>query len=164
MDNRVEWGRLVVWSIDSHLDEVVAALEGVAGMDRGQWRDLLEELRDELAAATVHLEHVQELLEHELEICEETPSEESDRTRNSELSVRAMLSARAQAQALWTLAYRRVGGLFQHALTLANCPVAADLVRPTLLRTSGEAPLPSPHLVRQGVRPPRMFGTGRPRI
>ena len=244
MENRIEWGRLVVWSIDTHLDDVIKTLDGLAGMDEYEWRSMLEELRDELAAATAHLEHAQnqlrevqadansqqhtldlttqhlhvymmkirdvlegkgllrfemsedlpvdaealaelahdasqalrsvndefrdgetiEQLARELEICEQKLSEELARARESKLPVQAMMSARAQAQALWTLAYRRVGGIFQHALTLANCPAAADLVRPTLHRTSGQAPLPSSRLVYESIRAPISLDQRRARV
>lgn len=244
MENRIQWGRLVVWSIDTHLEDIVSTLDGLAGMDRIEWRELFEELRDELAAATAHLDYAHEQLAecraaadtqqhslevttehlhvymmkirdvldqqgllhfglrgalpleaeqlaeraqhaagalrsvhdelrddtdveqlaHELEICEKKLSEELDRTRQKALPVQAMMSARAQAQALWTLAYRRVGGIFQHALTLANCPAAAALVRPTLLRTSGKAPLPSSQLLREGIRAFPVPDEPRPRV
>lgn len=231
MENRIQWGRLVVWSIDTHFDDIVDTLDGLAGMDHDEWRELLEELRDELAAATAHLEHahsqlsdcraqayaqehslaittqhlhvymmkIRDVLEQkdllrfelsenfpldaerlaglahqagealravnaeidresdaatlarELELCEQKLADEIARVREKQLPVQAMMSARAQAQALWTLAYRRVGGIFQHALTLANCPAAAELVRPSLSRTSGKARLPSTRLVHQSL-------------
>ncbi len=106
IENRVDWGRWLVASVETHGEHVAAKLDGRSGLDEGQWKSWLEGQRDELAAAT------EALYEAELALARERaddPEHREERDRLADVLYGAVVRSRSLMESVREGQARRFG-------------------------------------------------------